>query len=348
MINLLRAELFKLRKSTAFKVCFLLSCASAMALTYFSHAIAIGSFSNSISGSASGLSEFVIISLLGSLLTGIMVCSDFETKTIHDAIACGKGRSSVVLSKVLVYVLIITLLFVPYELTVYYNVTEETNIENIDTTSNAMLLFASIENMGICRFHLNTGGDGIAIEYYRSDFEKNYGELYPYSADTKSMNEFLEKISAKSEATDLESCITQTIMDFNKNDSIKSMFKTESQVWGKNSPRLRELINASIENKSISVYPKLLLNTNTDIMIAKQLCHILENKMKGIFHLTSEDIINYKDLYTELIAKLSFSNVTLNENSNEEGYFALQSERYHEFPQHLRITNRDVIQYLTN
>lgn len=114
MLNLLKAELFKLKKSTAFKVCFLLCFCSGTALVVISNFIAVGKLDTSISGNASGLTEICIISLLGSLMAGILVSSDFETKTIHSMIAGGTGRRAVVYSKVVIYVLVIALLILPY------------------------------------------------------------------------------------------------------------------------------------------------------------------------------------------------------------------------------------------
>lgn len=136
----------------------------------------------------------------------------------------------------------------PYELTVYFNLKEGTDIENIDTTADAILLFATIENMGICRFQVNTTGDSIAIEYDRNDFEKLYGELYPYSEDIESINELLEKIATVSEATYLESCITQAILGFNKNDDVESTFKTESHV----------VLDTVKSDNSITIYAMVL------------------------------------------------------------------------------------------
>ncbi len=114
MLNLISAEFFKLKKSTGFKLCLLITCICAWSLISVSHGIGTGDLSTDISGSASGLTEIMVISLLGSLLAGILVCSDFESKTIHDAIAGGNGRISVVISKVFVYLLLICLLFLPY------------------------------------------------------------------------------------------------------------------------------------------------------------------------------------------------------------------------------------------
>lgn len=114
MINLTRAELFKMSKSTALKISFLIACISSAALIYITHCVSVGSMSADISGSASGLTEIMMTSLLGSLMIGILVCSDFETKTIHDAVSCGNGRIAIVISKMAVYVLIIALLLAPY------------------------------------------------------------------------------------------------------------------------------------------------------------------------------------------------------------------------------------------
>lgn len=118
------------------------------------------------------------------------------------------------------------------------------------------------------------------------------------------------------------------------------------QVWGKNSPRMNELLTTLSNNKNFVVYPKLFHNTNTNVMIARQLCYIIHNNLKGVFHLASEDVVNYRDFYSELIKGLGFNNARLEENFEEEGYFALLSKRSREFPKQLRVTNKSVIDYL--
>ncbi|MGG7177385.1 hypothetical protein ACQPU1_07340 [Clostridium paraputrificum] len=114
MFNLIHAELFKLRKSAGLKVGLIASTLCAIGLAMISHNIAIGTIGEEVIANASGLSEVMMISLLGSLMAGILVCSDFETKTIHDSVACGNGRGNIVFSKFLVYVLIIGMLMIPY------------------------------------------------------------------------------------------------------------------------------------------------------------------------------------------------------------------------------------------
>lgn len=120
------------------------------------------------------------------------------------------------------------------------------------------------------------------------------------------------------------------------------------QVWGKSSRRMKDLLNLLHNNKDIVVYPNFFYNTNTDEMIARQLCYIIYNNLKGIFHLASEDVVNYKDFYTELITRLGFENARIEENFEEEGYFALLSKRINKFPKQLRLTNKSVINHLIN
>ena len=120
------------------------------------------------------------------------------------------------------------------------------------------------------------------------------------------------------------------------------------QIWGKDSPRMNNLLGLLRKNEKVVVYPTLFSNTNTDIMVAKQLYYIIETNGKGVFHLCAEDVINQKDFCKELILGLGFRDSSMQENFEEGGYFALLSKRRNEFPERLRPTNKSVINYLIN
>jgi dTDP-4-dehydrorhamnose reductase len=114
------------------------------------------------------------------------------------------------------------------------------------------------------------------------------------------------------------------------------------QVWGKVSLRMVELNGP----KEITLYPELFINTNTDNMIAKQLCYIINNGLRGAFHLAAEDLICHKEFYLRLIKNLGAS-PAVHDDYNEKGNFALLSKRSGEFPLELRFTNEDVINSIT-
>ncbi|ADZ19570.1 dTDP-4-dehydrorhamnose reductase [Clostridium acetobutylicum] len=119
------------------------------------------------------------------------------------------------------------------------------------------------------------------------------------------------------------------------------------QVWGKTSKRMANLLNSLENNEEITLYPKLFINTTIDVIIAKQLYYIINHNLRGIFHLTSRDIVNYKSFYIELIKRLGFSNTKISDNFEDTGYFSILSKRTNEFPSNLSITNNYVIDYLT-
>lgn len=101
-------------------------------------------------------------------------------------------------------------------------------------------------------------------------------------------------------------------------------------------------------NIEVLIYPKLYINTITDVVIAKKVSYIIQHNLKGIFHLGADDVINYKELYNLLIIGLGFNNVNMEENYEEEGYFAILSNRNNEFPEQLGLINKLVITYLSN
>lgn len=138
-----------------------------------------------------------------------------------------------------------------------------------------------------------------------------------------------------------EKIITETLQD-------RACILRIPQVWGKDSPRMKHMIELLTDNKEVVVYPELFLNSNTDVMIAKQTTYILNHNLSRIFHLAAEDTINSKDFYYKLIKELGFNHAKLNENFEESGYFALLSKRSCEFTSDLRVTNQTVINYLTH
>ncbi|MBU3093708.1 ABC transporter permease [Clostridium sp. CF011] len=114
MYNLIRANLFKLRKSMAIKILFVITTVSALAMAVMAYLIPQGKIDASMTGMGFLFSDINMISILGAVLAGVFICGDFDNKTIHDAIANGYSRGTVIVSKATVFCCAIAFLLLPY------------------------------------------------------------------------------------------------------------------------------------------------------------------------------------------------------------------------------------------
>ena len=120
-------------------------------------------------------------------------------------------------------------------------------------------------------------------------------------------------------------------------------------IWSKDSPRWK-LIKESIKNnKVIDVYSNLICNNLTDVLLAKQLRFIIENNLKGIFHLGSVDMMTQGQFYEQIVSKLSSEKNILRYHLYQDKvaprYFRLNSNR-DDIPSFLQSTNQDIISHL--
>lgn len=118
MINLIRADFYKIRKSPAIKILFVIACLCAAAMTVIAYAIPHGKMDTGMSGIGFLFSDADIISILGAVCAGLFICGDFDNKAIHDAVAGGCGRLSIVVSKAVVFAGSVTALLIPYAVAV--------------------------------------------------------------------------------------------------------------------------------------------------------------------------------------------------------------------------------------
>ena len=114
MMNVLRADMLKFKKSMALKVIFLISGAGAVLMVIVARLFRDGTLGMNAAGNASFLADPQMVALLGTVAAGMFLCGDFENKTVQDAVSGGIGRSQLVLGKAFSYFLIIFLLILPY------------------------------------------------------------------------------------------------------------------------------------------------------------------------------------------------------------------------------------------
>lgn len=117
MLNLVHAELYKLFKGKAIKVSFIISLIASITLMTLSHMLAEGKFEVKDLTSASAFTEVMILSLLSALMIAMIVCNDFETKTIHDSIVSGNGRKNIIISKIISFTIVTMFITLPYLIT---------------------------------------------------------------------------------------------------------------------------------------------------------------------------------------------------------------------------------------
>ena len=145
MINLFHAEFYKLRKSSFIKIAFIICAICAVSMAFVSNQVQTGNVPASALGSASGLCEAMVVSLLGSLAIGTIICTDFESKSIHDEITCKHGRLSVVIVKVVMSLVAILILMIPYGVTALIALASGTEFSKMFVAS----AFARIMSSGV-------------------------------------------------------------------------------------------------------------------------------------------------------------------------------------------------------
>ncbi|MFD1176372.1 ABC transporter permease [Paenibacillus puldeungensis] len=114
MLNLIRADVFKLRKSITMKVLLAITTLCAVAMTMMAYFISTGKLDASLTGVGFMFSDVNVISILGGLIAGMLICADFDNKTIQDSIASGNSRSTIIFSKAVVLGLALVVILLPY------------------------------------------------------------------------------------------------------------------------------------------------------------------------------------------------------------------------------------------
>ncbi|MBF4693994.1 sugar nucleotide-binding protein [Fusibacter ferrireducens] len=97
-------------------------------------------------------------------------------------------------------------------------------------------------------------------------------------------------------------------------------------VFGKKSPRVKEIVAALRNEKSIELYENLIFTSIWDTQIAFMFKHILESDLRGIFHLTSKDVMDHTTYYRKFL----HNNVLIEKGNikhQEPYYLALGSTR---------------------
>ena len=117
MINLIKADFYKIHRSPIYKVLFLVLTACAVTTTLVSHFVSTGDIDMATASTAALLSDVVMMNLASCIVAGQLICGDFENKLIQSALTGTSGRFSVVCGKMITYTLLVCVMTLPYALT---------------------------------------------------------------------------------------------------------------------------------------------------------------------------------------------------------------------------------------
>lgn len=123
MKKLIKAEMMKLFKSFPLKIIFLIMLALSF-VTSISSLSYIGSPNlevmeialNGYDAFLSSLRDTPTIAIIGIIVIGLLVCNDFENRTIQMEIAAGHSRLAILFSKIISIEIAYALVFLPYPL----------------------------------------------------------------------------------------------------------------------------------------------------------------------------------------------------------------------------------------
>lgn len=119
-------------------------------------------------------------------------------------------------------------------------------------------------------------------------------------------------------------------------------------VLGVNAPRIIQLREAKKHQAAFEVYPNLIISVTTANKIAQQVHYIINKKLFGTFHLSSNDMIHHEELFVEIANRLDLKDVIYKQiyTSNEDRYLAILPKN-HKLPKEYRITVSEVINDIT-
>jgi len=116
-------------------------------------------------------------------------------------------------------------------------------------------------------------------------------------------------------------------------------------VFGRTSPRLKEIFTLYDLNEPIDVFPNVIINATTVDKFSQQVHYIINQNLSGVFHLGSSDVIHHKDLIKDIcdINEIDDPIFKNNYQSNLDRYLALLP-KHNKLPKNYNILIEDVVQ----
>ena len=119
-------------------------------------------------------------------------------------------------------------------------------------------------------------------------------------------------------------------------------------VFGNQCPRMDELDLSVRKNQAIEVFPNTIINVNNDVKLSQQIHFIINQKLTGIFHLGSIDLINHYEFIKNLTARRYLKKPVFKQvySTNQMQYLAVLTKE-NKLPLNLNFSYTEVLEDLT-
>lgn len=116
-------------------------------------------------------------------------------------------------------------------------------------------------------------------------------------------------------------------------------------VYGLHSPRIKEIETLIAEQKPLEVFPNTIVNLTSDRKLTQQIHYIINQKLTGIFHLGTTDLITHYDFHRRLAAKRGWNKLVFKQvfTTNDMRYIAVLPKE-NKLPTHLMPTCEAVLE----
>lgn len=119
-------------------------------------------------------------------------------------------------------------------------------------------------------------------------------------------------------------------------------------VFGKATPRIREIKNILDLGEPLEVFPNVVINATEIQKLTQQIHYIINRDKQGVFHLGSTDLIHQKDFIEEICEGLGYE-APLFKNVYDSNYdrFLAVLPKDNKLPRNLQITIKEVVEAST-
>ncbi|TBW29103.1 sugar nucleotide-binding protein [Gramella sp. KN1008] len=116
-------------------------------------------------------------------------------------------------------------------------------------------------------------------------------------------------------------------------------------VFGKSSPRIREIKTILDLGEPLEVFPNVVINATEILKVTQQIHYIINRNRQGVFHLGSSDLTHQKDFIEEICEGLGYD-APLFKNVYDSNYdrFLAVLPKDNKLPKNLEITISQVIE----